>query len=42
MPSVRITASSSVFMFSNESNASIKEPNPGLTYLGVVLRVALR
>ena len=26
----------------HESNASIKEPNPGLTYLGVVLRVALR
>src|SRR5208283_1644306 len=25
----------------HESNASIKEPNPGLTYLGVVLRVAL-
>jgi lipid A 3-O-deacylase len=26
----------------HESNASIKEPNPGLTYLGVVLRIALR
>jgi lipid A 3-O-deacylase len=26
----------------HESNARIKEPNPGLTYLGVVLRVALR
>ncbi len=26
----------------HESNASIKEPNPGLTYFGVVLRFALR
>jgi lipid A 3-O-deacylase len=26
----------------HESNASIKEPNPGLTYLGVVFRIALR
>jgi lipid A 3-O-deacylase len=26
----------------HESNASIKEPNPGLTYVGVVLRIALR
>ena len=26
----------------HESNASIKEPNPGLTYVGVVLRVAFR
>ncbi len=25
----------------HESNASIKEPNPGLTYVGVVLRAAL-
>ena len=30
------------FYVQHESNASIKEPNPGLTYLGVVLRVALR
>jgi lipid A 3-O-deacylase len=26
----------------HESNASIKEPNPGLTYVGVVLRIALQ
>ena len=26
----------------HESNARIKEPNPGLTYVGVVFRVALR